>query len=123
MKKHIKYFSLYVIFGVVWSALNVFFMWLVLDIIRMPTLLGSTLVVFGTFILRYYSGLFIGLLKPSFIKYTITNISFSLANIFLVWFFIEILFIPVVIASAVPVVILFILKYFVFNMLGVIKVK
>lgn len=49
---HKKFFH-YTWIGVVISALNVFFLWLMIDIMHIPTVISSITVVVGNFILRY----------------------------------------------------------------------
>ncbi len=121
MKKHIKNFSKFCFIGFIWTLLNIFLMWLTIDIIKMPTAIGSTIVVLFLFVTRFYVYVLIRLIYPKFIKYSVTNISFALANIILVWTFIDIFKIPTVISSAVVVYGLFIIKFIVFNKVGLIK--
>ncbi|MBW2989543.1 hypothetical protein KY358_04460 [Candidatus Woesearchaeota archaeon] len=54
-------------------------------------------------------------------KYTATNISFSIANIVLLYLFIDILMIPTLISSAITAVGLFVLRFVIFNKIGLIK--
>ncbi len=121
MKKHIKNFSKFTLIGAIWSLLNIFLMWLVLDIIGMPTLIGSTLVVSFIFITRFYAYIFIGLIHPKFIRYAAANISFPILNIVIVWLLIDILKIPTLISSVIAVGSLFIAKFIIFNIIGLIK--
>lgn len=37
----------------IYSALNIFLLWLFIDIFKIPTVISSTIVIGGTFILRY----------------------------------------------------------------------
>lgn len=39
--------------GIFISLLNIFLLWLLIDNLHIPTVISSTLVVLGTFILRY----------------------------------------------------------------------
>lgn len=48
-----KKFVHYTWIGVFISVLNIFLLWLLIDKMHIPTVLSSTLVVLGTFILRY----------------------------------------------------------------------
>lgn len=48
-----KKFFHYTWIGVVISLLNIFFLWLFIDIFLWPTVFSSTLVVVGNFIFRY----------------------------------------------------------------------
>lgn len=48
-----KKFVHYTWIGIFISLLNIFFLWLLIDMFGIPTILSSSLVVVGTFILRY----------------------------------------------------------------------
>lgn len=47
-----KFFN-YTWIGIVVSVINIFLLWLLIDVVEMSTILASILVVIGTFILRY----------------------------------------------------------------------
>lgn len=47
-----KFFH-YTWIGIAISLLNIFLLWLLIDIFSIPTVVSSTLVVAGTFVLRY----------------------------------------------------------------------
>ncbi len=57
-----KFFN-YTWIGVFVSFLNIFLIWFLIDIIGLSTIFATSLVIFGTFILRYVLFLFFGLLK------------------------------------------------------------
>ena len=48
-----KKFVHYTWIGIFISILNIFLLWLLIDNFHIPTVISSTLVVIGTFILRY----------------------------------------------------------------------
>ena len=48
-----KSFLHYVWTGGAWTILGIFLTWLFIDILKIPTILASTIVIGGTFILRY----------------------------------------------------------------------
>lgn len=48
-----KKFFHYTWIGILISALNVFLLWLLIDILQIPTVIASIVAVFGTFILRF----------------------------------------------------------------------
>ena len=48
-----KKFVHYTWIGIFISLLNIFLLWLLIDIFGIPTIISSSLVVVGTFILRY----------------------------------------------------------------------
>lgn len=48
-----KKFFHYTLIGVCISILNIFLLWLLIDIFKIPTVISSTLVIGATFIFRY----------------------------------------------------------------------
>jgi len=48
-----KKFLHYTWTGALISLLNIFLLWLLIDVVNIPTVVASTLVIAGTFILRY----------------------------------------------------------------------
>lgn len=48
-----KKFVHYTWIGIAISLLNIFLLWLLIDVFGIPTVVSSTLVVVGTFVLRY----------------------------------------------------------------------
>lgn len=48
-----KSFFHYTWISAIYSALNIFLLWLFIDIFKISTVLSSTMVIGGTFILRY----------------------------------------------------------------------
>lgn len=48
-----KKFFHYSWIAVVISLLNIFFLWLLIDVLRIPTIISSTIVVVATFVGRY----------------------------------------------------------------------
>lgn len=48
-----KKFLRYTLIGIFISVLNIFLLWLLIDVFDIPTIISSTLVVLGTFLLRY----------------------------------------------------------------------
>ena len=114
-------FVKYVITGFIWAFLNVFLIWFFIDVAELSGLIGSTIVVIIILLGKYATYLFIGLIKPHFFKYLSTAIVFPVLNVFLIWLTIDIMGAPTVITSAIVAVLLFVLKFIAFNMLGLIK--
>lgn len=48
-----KKFFRYTLIGIFISVLNIFLLWLLIDVMGIPTIISGTMVVGGTFILRY----------------------------------------------------------------------
>ncbi len=46
-------FFIYTCIGIFFAVFNVFLLWLFIDILKIPTVIASSVVIGGTFILRY----------------------------------------------------------------------
>jgi len=120
-KRYVKNFMKYLVSGLLFVVLNVFLMWLVIDYIKIPTFIGASLVVGFLFILKFYVYIIIKLINKNFVKYTLINIFFSIITIILIWFFVDILNIPTVVSSVIVVFAIFVIKFFAFDITGLMK--
>lgn len=116
-----KNFAKYLITGIIYTVLTIFLMWFIIDYIGIPTVVGASLVVVFVFFTKYYIYRAIRFMQKGFLKYTSTVISFHVANVVLMWLFVDILRIPTVISSSIVVVGLFILRFIVFYIIGLVK--
>lgn len=48
-----KSFLHYTWVSALFSLANIFFLWLLIDVLKVPTVISSTIVIGGTFLLRY----------------------------------------------------------------------
>lgn len=123
-KLHQRYtenFGKYLLVGISFTFFNVFLMWLFIDILLFPTVIGATIVVAGLFITKFYAYRLIKLINKQFLKYAFTSVGFAIANIILMWLFVDIFHIATVISSTIIVCGLFILRFIVFEKTGLIK--
>ncbi len=119
-----KDFAKFLSIGILDSAIYVFLMWLVIDLLGVNTAIGSTAVVAFGFVEKFYLYALFGVMAASFgnfMKYSSINFVSALLNIVLVWFLIEILGIPTIISSAAVVCIIFIGRFITFKKAGLIK--
>ncbi len=124
VKKDAENFGKYLAIGIIFTAFNVFLMWLTIDKIKIPTLIASALVVAFIFMCKFYSYILVRLMEggwKNFSKYASVDIVSIILNIALVWFLIDILKIPTVISSSAVVIGLFIGRFLVFKGIGLIK--
>lgn len=49
-----KSFVIYTYVGIIITILNIVLLWVMIDIFKIPTLISSTVVVVGLFILKFY---------------------------------------------------------------------
>lgn len=113
-----RHFGKYLVVGIAWTILNIAGMWLLIDVLKFPTLVGSSLVVAVVFFGKYYSYILIRLINKNFLKYASINIISAVANVLLMLVFVDLLHISTVISSAVIVYGLFLLRFVAFNKTG-----
>lgn len=116
-------FIKYLLVGIIWSLLNIAFMWLLIDKFKLPTIMGSTIVVLVLFITKFYAYSAIGFMEKNFLKYASTSIGFGAANVFLMWLFVDVFYLSTVISSTAIAYGLFFLRFVVFDKVGLIKRK
>lgn len=114
-------FALYVFVGIVFVILNIILLWLVIDLLKVPTWFGSSAVTIFLFITKYYSYVAIKLFNKNFIKYAATNVFYSILTIPLVSLSIDFLKIPTLISSSLIVGGMFILRFGTFKKIGLIR--
>jgi hypothetical protein len=121
VKKHGKKFSLFLFIGILKAILLIALNWLVLDILHVWALLGSTIVIVTIFFVTYFAYVITKVIKPSFSKYTSATVVFNITTILLIWFFVDFIGFSGALSSAIVVGFLFILRYIFFNKIGLIQ--
>jgi len=124
VKRNSKNFSKYLIIGVIWTIVYIYVIGVVIDKMGIPTLLGSTISITIVFIGKFYSYVFIDLMKGgfrNFRRYAYVDFVSIFLNIFLVTFTIDFLGVPTRISATIVVIILFIGRFFVFRMINLIE--
>lgn len=121
MKKYSKKFSLFFLIGVFKTIFSIWLMWVIIDILRINALIGSTIVVVITFFITYWSYIIAKVIEPRFLKYASATIGFNIATILLIWFFVDFIGLSGALSSAIVIGILFILRYLFFSKIGLIQ--
>lgn len=121
VRKHGKKFSLFLGIGILKSVFTIALSWLLIDIMSMKAIIGSTIVVVTVFILTYFTYVFLQVVKQAFLKYASTTVGFNIATILLITFFVDYVGLSGAVSSAVVAGLLFALRYLTFNKIGVIN--
>jgi hypothetical protein len=121
VKKHSKKFSLFFIIGIFKAILFIVFNWLVIDILHISALVGSTIVIIIVSLITYILYVITKVIKHSIIKYVSALIGFNIAVILTIWFLVDFIGFSGAFSSTIAVGIQFILKYLVFNKIGLIN--
>jgi hypothetical protein len=90
-------------------------MWLFIDVLRIYTLLATTVVVVFLHIVKFISYKAVKLIHRQFVKYTTIQVTLGLLNIIGVWFLIEVLHQPTVLSSMAVVSFLYVLRFAAFK--------
>ncbi len=120
VKKHGKKFPLFLIIGVVKTMLTIGLTWLLIDILNIGALLGSTIVVIIIFFVTYIMYIITKVIKPEFIKYTYATMGFNIATILLIWFSVDFVGFSGAFGSTIVTGTLFIIRYIFLNKIGLI---
>ncbi|MBD3310702.1 hypothetical protein GF351_05795 [Candidatus Woesearchaeota archaeon] len=125
-KIHSRYsmnFLRYLAVGIVFTLLNIFCMWMVIDLLGISTVVGSALVVTVMFLGKYYAYVLLGLIYKKFARYLAVGIIFPVANVFLMWFFVDMIGISTALGAAISVYLLFLLRFFAYDLVKLMKHK
>lgn len=115
IKKLSVEFTKYSLIGFLITLVNIFLMWLFIDILKIYTLLASSIVVIELNIVKFMAYWKIKLIHKQFIKYTTIQAGSGLLNVIGIWFLIDILHQPTVFSSIFVVGILFVLRFVLFK--------
>ena len=121
VEKHKRKFSAFLLVGILKTVFTIFITWLIIDILKVKALIGSILVGVIIFLLTYVSYVMVNVIKARFIRYTIATVSLNIIMVFLIWFFVDIVGLTGAFSSAISVVALFLIRYLLFNLMGLIK--
>jgi len=108
-------FSKFTFVGIIVSLMNIFFVWLLIDILEFKTIISTTIVVGVIFLLKFYSYSLIGLIKKQFFKYSFIQILSAILNVTFTWILIDLIQVPTIIATSVVVVGLFFGRFLLFK--------
>jgi len=112
-----KYFTI----GVTFTLLNIFLMWLLIDILGLYSAIGASITVVGLFFLKYYTYILTNFMKRNFMYYASIDIASRILNVLLVWFLIEVFHIPTVYSSSAVVLFLFFGRFIAFKKFDLLK--
>ena len=119
--QHIQNFLKYLSVGIIVTLLNIFFSWIFIDVIGIRAIISSTIVGFSIFFIKYHSYTRINLIKKKFHLFLCVNLSSVLLYILSTAIMIDMFKIPTLISIPFVVVSLFLLRFFAFYWIGIIK--
>ncbi len=114
-KKYTREFSKFSIVGFFATFSNIFLLWLFIDVLRINTLLATSSIILGIFVMKFIAYNKIKLIRKQFVKYTVIQGSMRLLQIAGIWYCIEILKLPTVFSSVFVMGLIFLLTFVVFK--------
>lgn len=121
IKRHAVKFSKFMFIGFFATVLSVFFMWLFVDILKIQTVIAATSLTAFFFVWKFYMYKIVNLIEKEFRKYLFIQILSALLNIYLLWLTIDVFLIPTVLATILVTGILFVGRYGLFEITGLMK--
>lgn len=107
--------------GGIWTVINIGMMWLMIDMWHLPGWLGSTIGVVVLYVGRYYTYLFLKAMEPRFWRYVSASAVFSLFIIGAMTVAVDLLGFMAAPSSVVVTALSFVLKYFFFKKVDLIR--
>ena len=114
-------FQKYTIIGVFFSLLEVFFLWVFIDLMKKPTLAYSTVIIGILTILKFYSYVIAGMMKNIIFRYMLVLGIFYAINVVFVWLLVEMVGISAALSSVFLGVAFFILRFLTYDKMKLLK--
>lgn len=121
MKKTIFQFSKYSIIGVTATIMNIFLMWLMIDHLRLNTMISTAAIVTSLFYYKFFGYLMLDLIHNRIDKLLLINGISALLNWIGATILIDQAGWPAIITAPIVVGTLFILRFFAFKWTGLMK--
>ena len=119
--KHKTTFLSFLIIGILKTFSAIFLNWILIDILKIKALAGSSIAYGLVFIGTYIAYVKSNTIHKGFLKYTIVVVAFNLLAILLVTLLVDVAGLKGYMSSAITTAALFLLRYLVLNKFGIIK--
>lgn len=125
IKKNIEKYSInfqkYTFIGIIFSLLEIFFLWIFIDLLRKPTLAYSIIVIGVLTVLKFYSYVIVGMMKNRIFRYMLVLGIFYVLNVIFVWLLVELIGFSAAFSSAVISMLFFIIRFLTYDKLKLLK--
>jgi len=101
------------IIGIFYAVLQIALLWWLIDILNYPTFIVTAIVVSLIYITKFYTYVWIKLMKKKFWYYNMVNVFLFVLNIVLIWVMVDYLHLLASVSSAIVTISLFISRFFV----------
>lgn len=121
LKKDFSTFVRFAVVGAVWTAINIGSDILLIDYLDLPGWLGAIISYVILYVGRYYTYLIFKVIEPQFWKYVYSTLVFTLIMWGMKVVAIDVLGYSAMVASTVITVLAFVLKYFFYKSINLLK--
>jgi len=121
VKKYRINFQKYAIIGVIFSLLEIFFLWVFIDLMKKPTLAYSMMILGALTIMKFYSYVITGMMEHGILRYMLVLGVFYVLNVAFLWMLVEIIGLSAAISSAFLAAAFFILRFLMYDKVKLLK--
>lgn len=114
-------FEKYAVIGVIFSLLEVFFLWIFIDLMKKPTLTYSIMIIGALTMLKFYSYVIAGMIKNRIFRYMFVLGVFYILNVVFIWLLIEVIGLSAALSSAFLAAAFFILRFLTYDKFKLLK--
>ncbi len=111
-------FGLFIGIGAFKAIVFVALTWLLIDLMRLPTIPSTISITIIAFFVTYALYLLFKIIKQRFITFTIVTLLFNAISGIVVWFMVDMMHVSGLISSIVSIALLFIGRYFLYDRIG-----
>lgn len=120
VKKYRINFGKYAAIGIIFSLLEILFLWIFIDLLKKPTFAYTSIIVGALTILKFYSYVFIDMMKNRIARYMLVLGVFYVLDVFFIWMLVKIGF-SAALSSAILSMILFVLRFLAYDKFKLLK--
>ena len=120
VKKYRLNFGKYAAIGIIFSLLEVFFLWIFIDLLKKPTFAYTSIIVGALTILKFYSYVFVGMMKNKIARYMLVLGVFYVLDVSFIWLLVKIGF-SAAFSSAILSMVLFVIRFLTYDKVKLLK--
>jgi len=114
-------FRKYVAIGAIFSLLEIFSLWVFIDIMKKPTLAYSIMIIGALTMLKFYSYVIAGMMKNRIFGYMFVLGVFYILNVVFIWLLVEVIGLSAALSSAFLAAAFFILRFLTYDKVKLLK--
>lgn len=121
IKKYYTNFKKYTIIGIIFTLIEIFLLGFFVDILQKDTLISSILIIGPKTILKFYAYVYSGMMNNNLFGYIFIFAVFFILNVALILFFVDVLGFYASVTSVFLNIILFFLRFYIYDKFKLLK--